>query len=1183
MHFLKRILSSIAQPWFIVLIGIILLSLIVWFIGPLIAVADHVVLESETLRLAIIFVIFIAWGLNNLRQKHSDQKSSKELAENLIADSQQDNKQLNSVKTQDESILSTRLNDAINMLQGSRFGKGNKLYTLPWYMIIGAPGSGKTTALKNSGLKFPLSSKFGDDPIQGTGGTRHCDWWFTNEAILIDTAGRYTTQDNPKNVETHAWRGFLNRLKSTRPKRPLNGIVLTISMHDILQKTATQKTIQTTAIKRRIQELNNHLGMELPVYVVFTKTDIVAGFNSFFADLEKEEREQVWGFTYPDTKAVKTGDLLEKFDEQYSELMQRINNRVLIRLNHERNPKRRALVYEFPRQMNALKQPLYEFLGNIFIPNQFEAPFALRGTYFISSTQTHTASQWVSGILPPDQCESPIDVVTKDPKTFFVNHLFKRIIFAEANIAKVNNKAQHRHVWLFRSAVALSLLTFVGFVSAWHYSKRLNSAYIEDIGDSLTTYRESTKGGLENQHSWLDLVRGLNQLKSLPTGFDNQDENQPLLQGLGLYQGDKLGSQAQSTYLRALESFFMRDLDVLLTKQIDRSSTDDQLYESLRFYLMLYYPEKMNRDAFTAWINILWERKLPSDPNPVLRDHLNTHLTIALDRQSAPAPINTELVAQSRETLISTPLDLRLYRRLKNDYMHENNKQFSVSQVLGKKADFLFYRRSNKPLTEGVPELFTYKGFHTGFNLQNIKLTENLTDEQWIYGDSLAEPLTKKQIKAIRERINSYYFAEYNTRWEQLINDLAIRSFNSVNRGQSVIQLLTGSDRPLVKLLNRIRENTALSEAPNISDSNKALAKSLSEALPSNQTSRLERLVPKNVDIDIIALPGAQVTDNFDELNSYINSEQGFPLERLQQSLNTLNDYIQSLAYAPNVNQAAFQSRLGSQEGNKVMSGMRRTVVDAPPEIQDWFSSITRDTEKVTTAAIRNHMNDVWNKQVVSLFNQSLKGRYPINPKSLREINLADFSTMFGPQGVLASFSKEFIEPFVDTSQSRWRWNKNMGLPHQSLRVFEQAQRIRQAYFNGSSSKPQVAFTLKPVLLDRSVATFLLDIAGTSVVYRHGPVKTEQVVWPGENTDLSKIVFTLVSKGTPVSARARGQWSWFRLLDRYAKRRSTRFDDSVNITFEVSGIQAQYELKPESTYNPYNNNELINFNLPKRL
>ena len=115
------------------------------------------------------------------------------------------------------------------------------LYQLPWYMFIGAPGSGKTTALVNSGLRFPLAERFGTDRIRGVGGTRNCDWWFTDEAVLIDTAGRYTTQESDRDADQAAWQGFLALLKKTRPRQPINGVLLTVSVPDLLAPTPASR------------------------------------------------------------------------------------------------------------------------------------------------------------------------------------------------------------------------------------------------------------------------------------------------------------------------------------------------------------------------------------------------------------------------------------------------------------------------------------------------------------------------------------------------------------------------------------------------------------------------------------------------------------------------------------------------------------------------------------------------------------------------------------------------------------------------------------------------------------------------------------------------------------------------------------------------------------------------------
>src|ERR1051325_5674967 len=124
-----------------------------------------------------------------------------------------------------------RFTEALALLKKSRGARGGPaLASLPWYVIIGPPGAGKTTALQNSGLRFPLAERFGNEALRGVGGTRNCDWWFTDDAILVDTAGRYVTQDSDANADSAEWQGFLALLKKHRRRRPLNGVLVAISL-----------------------------------------------------------------------------------------------------------------------------------------------------------------------------------------------------------------------------------------------------------------------------------------------------------------------------------------------------------------------------------------------------------------------------------------------------------------------------------------------------------------------------------------------------------------------------------------------------------------------------------------------------------------------------------------------------------------------------------------------------------------------------------------------------------------------------------------------------------------------------------------------------------------------------------------------------------------------------------------
>ena len=205
-----------------IVVGLLAFAAIVWFVAPLIGYEDIRPFDSVWVRLAIISVVFaIVGGFYGIRYWLRRRKAK--ALEAALAESEG--------KQGDGKVLGERMTEALETLKRSS-GKRNYLYDLPWYIIIGPPGAGKTTALVNSGLKFPLAGADGGKAVAGTGGTRYCDWWFTEDAVLIDTAGRYTTQDSEAEVDKKSWLSFLALLKAQRAKQPINGVILAISLED---------------------------------------------------------------------------------------------------------------------------------------------------------------------------------------------------------------------------------------------------------------------------------------------------------------------------------------------------------------------------------------------------------------------------------------------------------------------------------------------------------------------------------------------------------------------------------------------------------------------------------------------------------------------------------------------------------------------------------------------------------------------------------------------------------------------------------------------------------------------------------------------------------------------------------------------------------------------------------------
>ena len=186
-------------------IGALALAALIWFVGPLVAIANLRPLDpawSRGLAIGLIVAILAAAIVVTVVRRR---RAEALLARGLEGEGAED-----AEASGDGEVLAERMKDALQTLRKASGAKGDYLYDLPWYMIIGPPGSGKTTALINAGLKFPLARGRTPAAIAGVGGTRYCDWWFTEEAVLIDTAGRYTTQDSDAKGDQKSWLAFLD-------------------------------------------------------------------------------------------------------------------------------------------------------------------------------------------------------------------------------------------------------------------------------------------------------------------------------------------------------------------------------------------------------------------------------------------------------------------------------------------------------------------------------------------------------------------------------------------------------------------------------------------------------------------------------------------------------------------------------------------------------------------------------------------------------------------------------------------------------------------------------------------------------------------------------------------------------------------------------------------------------------
>ncbi len=1156
---MKSIITFFQQKWVIQLLGIIAVSLLIWFVGPLIAIAGNTPLESDLVRLIVILVIFLIWGLIILLTQLKVNKKNAQMV-NDLATSDADDAKLAQQADADVAKISQNFEAALQLLKkGAKNSQGkNYLYDLPWYIIIGPPGSGKTTALKFSGLEFPLADKFGKEAIGGVGGTRNCDWWFTNRAVLIDTAGRYVTQDSHEGVDKAGWLGFLDLLKKYRPRRPVNGVLITMSLSDLL-KSAEERSLHAQAIRKRIDELHTHFGIRLPIYMVFTKTDLIAGFNDFFAHLSKEEREQVWGVTFPEEDPSQAIDLISSVGKDFDDLMVRINQQLPRHLQEERDLQRRHLIFGFPSRMSMLKENLLGFLQECYGVNRYQTAPLLRGVYFTSGTQEGSPIDRLMGVLADTfkLDRMPLPSIGGKGKSFFITRLLNDVIFDEALLVGVNTRLEHYNTILRQSVYGGVGILIVLLSALWLTSYNKNSNLIADAFKNINQYEDIAKLTPKWQTNFDDLLARLNTVKSIQAVYP---DDVSILSTLGLYQGDKLKPVMTDTYNELLQKVFLPLIKNRLEIRLKENfSNPDMLYSLLEVYLMLGDAKRFKAELVIPWVSVDWENTYADDlkSQKQLIEHLNNLVKLPPESQK----LNDHIIAASRQILNRIPIAQQIYMRIKNDALQAAQQEFKLIDELGINATRVF---NNAIEQQSVPYLFTHDGFYNLFLEQSKSQINETVSGSWVLGNT--EQSINIDPDQLTEEVNNYYYQDYIKTWDSLLANVKVKATSTPIQATEVLEFASSPDSPLKKLLEIVNKETSLTVKP--AGAQDAVG-TLQKAIPVD--SKLNKLLAAAKKTSAKPL-GSVVEEHFLPLNSLVRGAVGaVPIDRTLQILGQLYGCMIDLSGTSNMGGVAIdQAKQGTCGSAVAKMKMESAHLDEP--IKAMTQTLAAGTQGVINKGGSDQLNKLWNSEVLPLYQSGIQGHYPFNRSSSIEVTLDDFGRFFAQGGVIDNFYTKNLQEFVDASGRNWQMistnNQAIAVSSSTLAQLQAAAKIKQMFFANGGQNPVIKFTLKPITLDPNVTAFWLNIEGQQTKYSQGDMaKNIPLQWPG--ADGSRLVsygFDL-KDGKKVQKDVEGQWSWFKTLEKAHIQKQ----DQVKylLTFEVEGYKAQYELNANSVDNPF--------------
>jgi type VI secretion system protein ImpL len=1186
---MKAVFRFFFNPSLLGFSGLIALVLLIWFVGPLISLAGWIPLQSELARIVLIVLVFAFVVLRWVWRKWRANKQNAQLVEGLVK-ADEAAASTRAAAPDEVETLRKRFEEAMRVLKDSQaaalakkgglarllsLGSGRYLYELPWYVFIGAPGSGKTTALINSGLHFPLAEKLGVHQLKGVGGTRNCDWWFTDEAVLIDTAGRYTTQDSEQVADRTAWQGFLALLKRHRSRQPLNGVLLTVSLGDLLAQGPEAAGQHATVLRARIQELYEQLNVRLPIYVLVTKADLIAGFSEFFADFGKEARDQVWGVTFP-----AQGDAAAALQSLPDEL-ERLHGRVLdllpVRLRDEHDLVRRGAIAAFDQQLAAANRLLGTFLGKVFAPSGFDHALMLRGVYFTSGTQEgNPIDRVMSSLGAAFGLERRLLMPQAGSgKSFFLTRLLREVVFAEQSLGGTNLKWEFRRNLMRLAAFAgIGGLT-VGALLAWAASYHNNDAYIKAVEARVAVVQPLVEEArVAASDDVLGILPVLEAVRTVPNTSARLQGEDPLSMRFGLSQGDKLDAAAQQAYRGMLRDVLLPRIAQRVEAQLRMTDPENPefTYEALKSYIMLHDAGHFDAEALKAWIALDWELNLPRDTTHEQRAALAVYLSDLFKGGPvlSPLPGDARLIDLVRKQLLRYPLPERIYSRLKRQGVGSEFPEFTVERVVGPAASLVFARRSGQPLSRGVAGLYSFEGYHKGFNPQVGRVSQRLTEEEpWVLALPQPDAANTAQIS---DEVRRLYLNEYVRAWDAFIADITTQRASSLSQSVQIARALSAADSPLPKLLKAVSRETTLI----VNAGDKPATDTITEA-----RNELGRMVFGGAGLPGQSAPRAAaieslVDEHFAALRQFVAGEgSAAPVSAALQLINGVYVYLSAT-------ETALRDKLPPPPSDAIAQ-VKAEGPRTPEPVQTILGQLSTASTSLALNSLRASLSSAVTAQVGQFCKQATDNRYPFVRSSTRDVARDDFATLFGPGGKFDVFFNQSLAQYVDTTTNPWSFRKvqeqSLGEPG-NLVQFQRAAVIRDVFFSGGGG---MRLDLKPAEMDPSITRFTLDVDGQLVTYAHGPQMLQSVQWPGPKGGVQvRVEISPPGVSGTSGVVTNGPWALFRMLDK-ANIKPGKAPEKFNATFAVDGHSAVFEVTTNSVRNPFRLRELVDFRCPTGL
>lgn len=1065
--------------------------------------------------LCIVFVYVVVMILLRLRAARAGSK----LQSSLEDEADRETGAARPGHEQEIEQLKARMLEAIEALKRSPAGRAaggaSALYVLPWYMVIGPPAAGKTTLLKNSGLSFPYTDASGrGSSVQGVRGTRNCGWWFAEEAIILDTAGRYI---DSYEAEAHEeWLGFLDLLREQRGRKPINGLVVTMSVEDLICGSEDDIDSHAGKIRTRIDELIQRLGLTFPVYVVFTKCDLIRGFWEAFHDFSREERSQVLGASLARDRVAEESSR-EVFAAEMKPLLKALQQAAVQRVGRGCDAQERHDAFFFPEQLVALQPRMERFVEVLFRENPYQQPPVFRGFYFSSGTQEGPALDPVMQALV-ESSEDPDAALPAPPepraidekRSFFIRQFFSRIAIADRHMAGPSAKEERRRRRQRVLAFSGAFTVFILFVLLLIGLTVRNRGLIDDV-KTLTAQVHSDAqvwDVLETEKLWkLDkLSQKLHKMERRGTPWMRTLH-------LGTFRGAEILREARLVQFDAVRYAILEKPRSSLMHEIVAAPAGDYLETFGRYRAVHVLADVGNRlldeedtkDAAAALTK--WWLEQPRMPG-------------SQDREEFEQLIRRQLIDVAdhdaeRRTVFNTGQDAGA-AQLDNvrEHLRQGWSEASLypqmiraaGAVIGAGPASVSAAGSSRFTGPEVPGAYTRDGYR--------RIADFLEELETKRGsEALRSVFLGQEPRDLRVGLLTQYASDYASHWIDFLNSIRVQQLSSAAQIEDFLRSVSTENSAVVGLVRLVSEQTAFGTT--------------------------------------VGAPLRQLAERFGPVHSFL-APPG--IEGGQPARQGYVEWWDSVAKGFDPQNPSAIGGLGS-----CRTRVAELVVGEEPVHQALRSLLMVPCAALRTADIatrRDALEAAWGN-VRAQFESRLGNKYPFSDSPTRDVAHEGFVGFFGDDGVFWEFYEAELSPWLSPVGERHGRPSGFSLRQEICNVLARASRIRDALVAGGELG--LSFSVRPGIPlpadDGDDPIFnrgsYLTIGGKEIAWETGERRIVPVSWPGEQPEEGAALrYEATAFIVPITAD-QGVWGLFRFAQR-AERRSPCGEGCLEIEWLVS-------------------------------